>query len=123
VERSSLLAFLDEMISAESVELGLRNRLLEADAPPAPKPLRIALPADLRNVMLRDLPETIQLSPGRLEIRAADAVAMLESLALLAQALQNDLNSAQLVWDPAPEVPAGEDGELGAFLLKLRATR
>jgi hypothetical protein len=119
VERSSLLSFLDEMVKADSVEEAMRKRLLEAEAPPAPKPLRISLPSDLRNVMLRDLPGNIQLATGRLEIRAPDCVAMLESLALLAQALQNDLSSAQLLWDPAPEtVP--DDADLHAFLMGLR---
>jgi hypothetical protein len=39
--------------------------------------------------MLRDLPEHIKLSPGRLEITADSAVMMLESLTLLAQAVQS----------------------------------
>ncbi len=39
VERSSLLAFLEEMISAPSVDEALRQRFLEADAPPAPQGL------------------------------------------------------------------------------------
>jgi hypothetical protein len=120
VERSSLLAFLDEMIQADSVEEAMRKRLLEADAPPSPKPLRIALPADLRSVMLRDLPENIKLTPGRLEITAPDTIGMLENLALLAQALQNDLDSAQATWDPVRDSIAHEDADLKAFVLQLR---
>jgi hypothetical protein len=120
VERSSLLSFLDEMVKADSVEEAMRKRLLEAEAPPAPKPLRIALPADLRNVMLRDLPENIRLTRGRLEISAPDTIGMLENLALLAQALQNDLDSAQATWDPARESATDEDDDLKAFVLHLR---
>ena len=120
VERSSLLAFLDEMVEAESVENALRHRLLEAQAPPAPKPLRVALPVGLRNVMLRDLPENIKLTRGRLEISASDTIGMLENLALLAQALQNDLTSAQMLWDPPPETQKNSDDDLGAFLRHLR---
>jgi len=70
--------------------------------------------------MLRDLPENISLSPGRLEITADSAVAMLESLALLAQALQNDLGQVQAIWEPAAEPPEVEDDDLRAFLAELR---
>lgn len=34
VDRSSLLAFLDSMITADSVEEALQQKLLEADPPP-----------------------------------------------------------------------------------------
>ncbi|AFL89343.1 hypothetical protein Terro_3113 [Terriglobus roseus DSM 18391] len=119
VDRTSLLAFLDEMIAADLVENALRHRLLEAEAPPAPKPLRVALPAGLRNVMLRDLPENIKLTTGRLEISAPDTIGMLENLALLAQALQNDLLSIEMVLD-RPVASRTTDPDLGAFLERLR---
>jgi hypothetical protein len=121
VDRASLLSFLDEMIAADSVEDALRNRLLEADAPPVPKPLRIALPANLRSVMLRDLPDTIRLSAGRLEITAPTTEAMLESLALLAQAMSNDLASVQDAVEP-PTPSRVEDDELRCFLTGLRSS-
>jgi hypothetical protein len=120
VERSSLLSFLDAMIDAPDFDLALRSRVREADAPPSPKPLRVALPSDLRSIMLRDLPENISLSPGRLEITADSAVVMLESLALLAQAMQNDLAQVQAIWEPAAEPPEVEDDDLRAFLSELR---
>ena len=120
VERSSLLAFLDEMIVAPSVEEAFRQRALEAEAPPAPKTLKISLPQDLRNVMMRDLPENIRLSAGRLEITAPSAIAMLESLALLAQAMQNDLEQVRSVLEPpAFPSPIGDE-DLQAFLQELR---
>ena len=120
IERTSLLSFLDAMIAAPSVEEGLRLRLLEAEAPPAPKPLRIALPTDLRNVMLRDLPPQIQLSPGRVEITGDSAVAILESLALLAQAMQNDLGQIVALLEPPVAPPPTKDAELLSFLAQLR---
>ena len=122
VNRASLLLFLDEMIAADSVEAALRNRLLEADRPPSPKPLRVSLPADLRNVMLRDLPDTIRLCAGRLEIDAPTTEAMLESLALLAQAMSNDLGSVQNALEP-PEPFRVEDDALSSFLDRLRFLR
>jgi hypothetical protein len=121
VERSSLLSFLDSMIAAPDFDLAFRDRVLEADPPPSPKPLRIALPADLRSIMLRDLPAHISLSQGRLEITADSAVAMLESLTLLAQAMQNDLAQVQAVLEPPARPPDVEDDDLRAFLAELRS--
>jgi hypothetical protein len=123
VERSSLLSFLDAMIDAPDFDLALRSRVLEADAPPSPKPLRIALPLDLRSVLLRELPANITLSQGRLEITADSTVVMLESLALLAQAMQNDLAQVQAVLDPPAIPPYVEDDDLRAFLEELRSPR
>jgi hypothetical protein len=121
VERSSLLSFLDSMMDAPDFDQAYRSRVLEADAPPSPKLLRVALPSDLRSIMLRDLPENISLSPGRLEITAESAVAMLESLALLAQAMQNDLAQVQAVLEPPARPPDVEDDDLRAFLAELRS--
>jgi hypothetical protein len=123
VERSSLLGFLDAMIVAPDFDQAFRDRVREADAPPSPKPLRVALPSDLRSVLLRDLPANITLSPGRLEIIADSTVVMLESLALLAQAMQNDLDQVQAVLDPPPPPPHVEDDDLRAFLAELRSAR
>ncbi|MGI4756173.1 MAG: hypothetical protein ACRYGF_04905, partial [Janthinobacterium lividum] len=120
VDRASLLRFLEDMIAAETVEAGMQARQLEADPPPKPKPLRVALPGDLRSVMLRDLPENIQISRGRLEITAPDATSMLESLWVLAQALTNDLDSAQRLLDPTPPAAQSGDDDLRALLAELR---
>lgn len=105
VERSFLLSFLDTMIDAPDFDQALRSRVREADTPPSPKPLRVALPSDLRSILLRDLPDNISLSPGRLEITGDSAVAIIESLALLAQAMQNDLAQVQAIWEPPPGRP------------------
>ena len=91
VERHALLAFLDAMIKAPSVEAAMRERLAGAEPVPRPRILRVSLPPDLRHAMLPDLPANITLEPGRLEIRAETAEAMLESLVALAMVMQNDL--------------------------------
>lgn len=95
VERAALLGFLDEMITSDSIEEALRTRMLKAEPPPRPKPLRVTLPAELRCAMLPDLPGNITIEPGRLEIRAATAVSMLESLVTLAAIMGNDLDRFQ----------------------------
>ena len=119
VERPALLSFLNAMIAAPSVEEGLRNRRLEAEPPPKPKPLRVSLPQDLRSAMMPDLPGNIKLAPGRLEIEASTATAMLESLMTLALIMQNDLDRFQAAVEPPPEPPAVSDNDLRAFFAGL----
>ena len=122
VERQALISFLDEVIQAPSVAEAFRSRLAGAEEPPTPKPLRIALPHDLRNVTVRHLPENIRLSPGRLEIVGSSAAGILENLVLLAQAMQNDLARVESLLEPvSSSSPTSE--ELGQFLTRLRRDR
>ena len=120
VERSSLVSFLDEMIVAPDLELALRRKLFEANPPPRPKPLRIVLPHDLRSATVKDLPESVRLLPGRLEITANSAEGIIESLFLLAQVMQNDLLQVQNLLEPPPMPPPIEDEDLRRFLFSLR---
>ena len=119
VDRSSLLGFLDEMIAADSVEAALQKRLLEADPPPRPAALRVSLPDDLRHAMLPDLPGNVTLTPGRIEITANSATAMVESLFALAMIMQNDLDRWSDLIDPPKPVEVGDD-ELRTFLSGMR---
>ena len=119
VDRSSLLAFLDEMIVAESVEAAVQKRLIEADPAPRPKALRVSLPDDLRHAMLPDLTPNVTLTPGRIEITADSATAMVESLFTLALIMQNDLDRWSDLIDPPKPVEV-QDEELRAFLTGLR---
>ena len=121
VERPALVGFLDEMIAAPSLEEALRTRMAGAEPPPKPKTLRVSLPADLRRAMLPDLPANVVLSPGRIEINAATAVAMLESLFALAMVMQNDLDRFQQAIEPP--APAVQDNELRQFFGRLRESR
>ena len=120
VERASLVSFLDAMINAPDFHEAFRARMREADAPPSSKPLRVALPHDLRSVIVRDLPSNISLSQGRLEIRAESTADILESLALLAQAMQNDLGQVQAIVDPPVAPPLTEDDSLRLFFSEFR---
>ena len=126
VSRAALVAFLDRMAEAPTIEQALRTRLHEAEPPPRPKPLRVTLPADLRSAMLPDLPENVQLTPGRIEIEAPGAEAMLEALMRLALVMQNDDRWRDLVELPASPPPARDEGwgnndELEGWLADLRA--
>ena len=121
VERATLLSFLDAMIDATDFDEAFRTRSREADNPPQTKPLRISLPADLRSVTLYDLPSNIRLSFGKLEIEAGSAIAMLESLALLAQAMQDDTERIHAIFDPPQTPPEIEDDDLKQLLASLRA--
>ena len=120
VERPALVAFLDAMIAAPCVEDALRQRLREAEPPPKPKALRASLPEDLRRARLPDLPANITLQPGRLEVTAATAVGMLESLLALAMVMQNDLDRFQAAIEPPP-ASEGNDQELRELFLRLRS--
>ena len=120
VDRSSLLAFLDEMITTESVEEALQQRMLEADPPPRPAPLRVSLPDDLRHAMLPDLPGNVTLAPGRIEITADSATAMVESLFTLAMIMQNDLDRWSHLIEP-PKAVKIQDEEIQAFLSGVRS--
>ena len=120
VERPALVGFLDAMLAAPSVEEALRQRLLEAEAPPKPKALRVSLPEDLRRARLPDLPANISLAPGRIEITADTAVGMLESLVALAMVMQNDLDRFREAIEPPIAPSITTDAELQAFLGRLR---
>ncbi len=122
VDRASLLRFLDNMVAAESVEEAFQQRLAGAEPPPRPRPLRIPMPVDLRHAMLGDLPPNITLSPGRIEITAETATAMVEALFSLAAIMQNDLHRWQNIIEPPPEPTTGDD-ELRDFLAHLRQAR
>ena len=120
VDRAAVLGFLDAMILAHSVEAALQERLAAADPPPRRTPLRTSLPADLRQAMLEDLPPNVTLSTGRLEITAPTAVAMLESLVILALVMQNDLERFRAVLEPPPAPPEIGDQELEEMFERLR---
>ena len=120
IERLALVAFLDEMIQAESVEEALRQRIAEAPPPPRPKPLRVSLPEDLRRTMLPDLPANISLATGRLEIQATTAEGMLESLVTLAMVMQNDLDRFREAIEPPTAVPEADDDDLREMFERLR---
>lgn len=117
VDRISLLGFLDEMIASASIEEALRTRMLKAEPPPRPKPLRVTLPAELRNAMLPDLPSNITIEPGRLEIRVTTAISMLESLVTLATIMGNDLHRFQQAVEVRNPV---QDEELQTMLAGMR---
>ena len=123
VERSSILGFLDEMTAAPNLEVALRERLLQAPAPPRPKALRVTLPADLRTATMMDLPSGVRLSPGKLEITADSFEGIVQNLLVLAQVLQNDMAGVQLALEPPPSPPPVPDDELQALLRAMRESR
>lgn len=122
VERSSLLAFLEEMVRAESVEEGLRLRLERAAPVPRPAPLRVSLPSELRRMTLADLPGNVEVREGEFRVTGAGAEEVVQGLLLLAQVLQNDLESVRARLDP-PTPPSVLDEGLRSLLSNLRTTR
>ena len=121
VDRASLLSFLDQMSGADSVDTALRSRHEAAEPVPRPSPLRISLPEDLRRATLRDLPDNVILSSGELRVTGANAERILEGLLVLAQVMQNDLDSVRARLDaPAGSQPIDE--ELRTLFAALRRT-
>jgi len=118
VDRSSLLAFLDEMIESPAVEVALKRRLVEASAPPRRRSLKVALSADQRCAMAHELPSSIRLSPGELTIKALRLEDLLESLALFARVLENDFDTVQTLIE-SPQKPA-DDEALRDLVHRLR---
>ena len=102
VDRASLLAFLDQMVAADSVDEALRSKHESAEPVPRPSTLRLSLPDDLRRVTLKDLPVSVILSPGELRVTGANAEQVIEGLLMLAQVMQNDLDSVRTKLDPPP---------------------
>ena len=119
VDRASLLSFLDQMAGADSVDTVLRSRHDAAEPVPRPSPLRISLPEDLRRVTLRDIPDNVILRPGEIRVTGANAERILEGLLVLAQVMQNDLDSVRARLDgSAGSQPVDE--ELRTLLATLR---
>ena len=118
IDRSSLLGFLDSMVAADSIEEAMRERLENAARVPRPRSLRVVLPAEFRRAMMPDLPANITVEPRRLEVRADSAVAMLESLVMLATVMQNDLDRFQQAIEPPMTIDA--DKELRSMFDRLR---
>lgn len=123
VDRDALLAFLERSIASDNLSETVQQQKLEAGPAPRPRRVVFSLPPELRTVMAADLPETIRLEPGRLTVEGADGLAIIEQLYLLAQALQNDLDSVQQQLDPPPVRPDVEDEELRAMFRAWKLTR
>jgi hypothetical protein len=102
--RTSLLEFLDYLLAANDPELAVRTRIDTAAAPPPQKKgFLLPVPEGYKAVRLADLPRSIVVEPGQLTIRGAHAFEILQDLAVLARALENDVDSFVHAWNPAPE--------------------
>lgn len=119
VARASLLAFLDHMVAAESIGEALRSKQESAQPVSRPSALRISLPEDLRGGTLKDLPDSVTLSPGEIRVTGANAEGVIEGLLILAQVMQNDLDAVRLKLVPPPgQEPLNE--ELRSLLATMR---
>ena len=119
VDRASLLKFLDQMAAADSVDEALRSKHESAEPVPRGSTLRVSLPEDLRRVTLKDLPQRVALSPGEIRVTGANAEQVLEGLLMLAQVMQNDLDSVRMRFDP-PSSGQSVDDELRNLFTSMR---
>ena len=119
VDRATLLKFLDQMAAADSVDEALRSKHESAEPVPRASTLRVSLPEDLRRVTLKDLPESVALSPGEIRVTGENAEQVLEGLLMLAQVMQNDLDSVRMRLDP-PFAGQLVDEELKSLFTSMR---
>jgi hypothetical protein len=122
--RASLLTFLDYVLAADNTELAVRARIdTAASAPPQRKGFTLPVPEEYKAVRLADLPQSIVIERGQLTIRGAHAFEILQDLAVLARALENDVDSFVQAWNPAPEPVNGEPalGEMDLMMKDLEA--
>jgi hypothetical protein len=113
----ALLDLIEELIAADNPDRVLANLVDRAPQPPAAKPIRVPIPEQFKTASLTELPTNILIEPGRLEIKG-DGLAILQSLALLARALEGELDFAQFcaVCNRTPET----DKKLSNLLTELR---
>jgi hypothetical protein len=121
--RASLLEFLDYVLAADDPELAVRVRIDTAAAPPPQKKgFMLPVPDEYKSVRLANLPKSIVVRPGELTIRGAHAFEILQSLAVLARALENDPDSFVQTWNPAPMTVVREPTELELMIRDLEIT-
>ena len=120
VDRASLLGFLDQMVAADSFAEALRSKHESAEPVARAGSLRLSLPEDLRRVTLKDLPASVTLNPGEIRVRGENAEQLLEGLVVLAQVMQNDLESVRMRLDP-PSAEGPIDEELRNLFANMRA--
>jgi hypothetical protein len=94
VSRYALLELIDKLVAGDNPCRVLADLLDQAPAAPAAKPIRVPIPEQFKTVSLHELPSNIIMEEGRLEIRG-DGVGILQSIALLARALEGELDLAQ----------------------------
>ena len=94
VSKYDLLELIEKLIVDDNPDRVLANLLDEAPSPPTAKPIQVPIPEQFKTVGLNELPSNIVIEPGRLEIKG-DALTIIQSLALLARALEGEIDFAQ----------------------------
>jgi hypothetical protein len=117
VSRYTLLDLIEKLIAADNPARVLATLLNQAPAAPTARPIRMPIPEQYRTVSLSELPSNIGIEAGRLEI-TGDAFEIFQSIALLARALEGELDLGQFcaVCNRTPET----DQELSGLLTELR---
>jgi hypothetical protein len=117
VSKYAILDLIEKLMADDNPDRVLANLLDKAPPPPIAKPIQVPIPEQFKNVRLNELPSNIIIEPGRLEIKG-DAIVILQSLALLARALEGEIDFAQFSQqcNRTPET----DKKLSTLLTDLR---
>jgi hypothetical protein len=94
VSKYALVDLIEKLIAADDPDRVLANLLDKAPSRRIEKPLQVPIPEQFKTIGLSELPSNIIIKPGRLEIEG-NAFVILQSLALLARALEGEIDLAQ----------------------------
>ena len=94
------------------------NDLLDnAPTPPDSKPIQIEIPEQCKYIRLKELPNNILIEAGKLEIKG-DGLTIIQSLALLARALETDYEIFIRLCNQSSEI----DEKLSKLIGNLRSS-
>jgi hypothetical protein len=105
----------ERFINTDDVNRVLNNLLDKAPEPPDSKPIKVEIPEQCKYVRLNELPNNIVIEAGKLEIKG-DGLTTIQSLGLLARALETDCDLFIKACNQTPET----DKKLSLLLGNLR---
>jgi hypothetical protein len=117
VSRHDLMDLVERFINTDDVNRVLNNLLDQAPEPPDSKPIKVKIPEQCKYVRLNKLPNNIVVEAGKLEIRG-DGITIIQSLGLLARALETDCDLFIKACNQTPET----DKKLSKLLGNLQRT-
>lgn len=115
VSRHDLTDLVERFINSDDVNRVLSNLLDQAPEPPDSKPIKVEIPEQCKYVRLNKLPDNIVIEVGKIEIRG-DGITIIQSLGLLARALETDCELFIKACNQTPET----DKKLSKLLGNMR---
>jgi hypothetical protein len=122
VSRSSLVAYLQEIVRADDPVQIHKERISTFKKIERCDKVSASLPPDLRDVTASDLPANIEMRSGFLSFRGDNAKEVIDLVALFIAACQHDRQTVEETLDPPQVVQTTvDDDELRSLFAGLRA--